>query len=56
MRKDATKTREQLAEEYGISRKTLYSWLKNAGIKLKKRLLTPKEQETIYNTFGNPNS
>ncbi len=51
-----TKTRAQLAAEYGISRKTFYNWLKKEGIVLHNRnLITPKELELIYGRFGNPN-
>ena len=47
-----TKTRSQIAHEYGISRWTLGRWLKRAGIKLSSGGVTPKEQELIYQTFG----
>lgn len=48
------KTREQLAQEYNISRRTLYNWLKQAGICRKGKLLTPKELGRIYQKFGHP--
>lgn len=49
-----TKTRQQIADEYGVSRKTFYNWLKETEIKLKRRLVTPNEQKKIYNEFGHP--
>lgn len=55
MKVQHVKTRQQIADEYGISRKTLYSWLKKAEIKLKNSLITPKELQEIYNEFGLPN-
>lgn len=48
------KTRKELASEYGISSKTLTKWLKNAGVKLEKGLITPKDQMGIYDRFGVP--
>ena len=50
-----TKTRQQLADEYCIDRKTLYRWLKAMGIQLSsRRLVTPAEQELIYQKLGKP--
>jgi transposase-like protein len=34
LEKRMAKTRQQIADEYGIDRKTLYRWLKKAGIQL----------------------
>lgn len=48
------KTRQELADEYGISRKTFYNWIKKEGITLTSRLVTPKEQQEIYDKFGYP--
>lgn len=48
------KTRKQIASEYGITRKTLYNWLKKEEIKLEHTLISPEEQEMIYEIFGNP--
>lgn len=48
------KTRKELAQEFNISRRTLYNWLKIAGISTKGKLLTPLELEKIYKTFGVP--
>jgi len=49
------KTRSQVAMDYGISRKTLYLWLKKAKISPSQRLLTPSDLRKIYKTYGNPN-
>lgn len=46
------KTREQIANELGISRKTFYNWLKKEEITLGRGLITPKEQQIIYEKFG----
>lgn len=51
---EVAKTRQQIADEYGISRKTLSRWLKKAGIVLEGYLISPKEQALIYETFGDP--
>jgi len=48
------KTRQQIADEYGVCRKTFYNWCKRNGIYLSGGLINPKEQEIIYKTFGNP--
>ncbi len=52
--KTGVKTRKQIADEYGISPKILSRWLKKQNIKLTTGLITPKEQENIYNIFGKP--
>ncbi len=49
-----SKTRKEIAAEYGVDAKTLYRWLKEAGIVLSKGRVTPAEQEIIYQTFGKP--
>lgn len=48
------KTKQEIANEYGIHRNTFSNWLKRAGIKLSKQLITPKEQVLIYEQFGQP--
>ena len=48
------KTRQEIAEEYGISRRTFQRWLKKQNIALSNGLITPKEQEVIYQNFGYP--
>lgn len=54
LEKREAKTRQQIADEYGIDRRTLYRWLKAAGIQLNGRLVTPAEQDLIYQEFGKP--
>lgn len=52
---EKVKTRQQIAEEYGIDRKTLYRWCKDNGITWRgKRPLSLEEQEIVYATFGDP--
>lgn len=48
------KTRRQMADEYGVSRRTFYKMVKKADFTLSRGLITPKEQEKIYKAFGNP--
>lgn len=48
------KSRQQIADEYGISRWTFDRWLKKAGISLPSGLISPVQQQLIYDTFGDP--
>jgi DNA invertase Pin-like site-specific DNA recombinase len=48
------KTRKQIAEEYGISRKTLYRWLNKAGIVLAPGLVKHEDLKRIYEVLGPP--
>ena len=48
------KSREQIALEYGICRKTLNKWLKCAGLNVPKGLINPQYQKIIYDEFGVP--
>ena len=48
------KTRTQLADEYGISRKTLYNWLKSNKVEVRSGQLTPLDQKKIHDKFGKP--
>jgi DNA invertase Pin-like site-specific DNA recombinase len=48
------KSRQEIAIEYGINRKTLQRWLDKENIRLPHRLLLPQEQDIIYKTFGAP--
>ena len=50
------KSKEQLADEYGVSRRTLYNWFKQYKIEVGHGLMTPKQLEEIYAKLGNPNS
>lgn len=49
-----TKTRQQVATEYGISTKTLARRLIKAKIILNPGLIFPKTLEMIYSSFGVP--
>jgi predicted site-specific integrase-resolvase len=48
------KTRIEIAEEYGISRRTLQRWLKKEKIEVSKGLIKPEELNRIYDRFGKP--
>lgn len=56
-----TITKAELAEAYGVDRRTLYNWLlphkerfEQAGISLNTRIFTPKAVEIIYDILGKP--
>jgi hypothetical protein len=49
------KTRQQLADEYGVCRKTFIRLLRKKRIRLEKGLISPKDQQVIYDKLGNPN-
>lgn len=49
-----SKTRQEIAREYGISRRTLFRWLKREEIELPRGLVSPKNQSRIYEVFGVP--
>ena len=51
---DRSKTRQELANEYGVSRRTFYCWLKQADITFPPGLLMPRHIEKIYDHFGIP--
>ena len=48
------KTRQQIAIEYGIDRKTLKKKLDQIGISLPSGLLSTEWQKRIYETLGYP--
>lgn len=47
-------TRQQLADQYGVCRRTFNRWLKENGINLKNGLITPKDQDLIHSRIGVP--
>ena len=51
-----SKTRQELADEFGVHPNTFRSMLKRAEIKLSKGLVSPKEQLLIYQKLGKPDS
>lgn len=53
-RKLCSKTRQEVADEYGVSRKTFSKWLKNAGLDPGRSRLTPAILNQIYDYFGEP--
>jgi len=50
------KSKQQIADEYGICTKTLTKWLKSEKIQLKRGLINPKIQNLIYQKLGFPQS
>ncbi len=48
------KTRQQLADEYAISTRTLTRWLKRRKIALPPGLICPRYVDQIYQEFGLP--
>jgi len=49
------KTRQEMAAEYGVTRKTFCKWCKEIGICLPSRkLISPKLQKSIYELLGKP--
>lgn len=56
-----TITKAELAEAYGVDRRTLYNWLlphkqrfEQAGISLSSRIFTPKAIDIVYDILGKP--
>lgn len=50
------KTKQQIADEYGVSRKTFQKLLLKRQIILDRGLIYPKDQQNIYNELGFPES
>jgi len=48
------KTRQQMADEYGVCRKTFNKLLRKKQIKIDRGLISPKDQSTIYKKLGFP--
>ena len=51
-----SKTKKQIADEYGICTKTLCKWIKSEQLEIKRGLIKPKDQDLIYKKFGIPKS
>jgi hypothetical protein len=50
------KTKQQMAFEYGVSRKTFHKLLQKRQIILDRGLIYPRDQENIYKVLGLPES
>ncbi len=50
----SAKTRKEIANEYGISIKTLNRWIKKAKLDLPSGLIDPLHLKIIYKSFGFP--
>jgi hypothetical protein len=48
------KTKQQMADEYGVCRKTFNKLLQKKQIKLDRGLISPKDQINIYTELGSP--
>ncbi len=48
------KTKQQIANEYGICTKTLNKWLRDEKIEIHRGLINPKTQALIYKKLGVP--
>jgi len=50
------KTKQQMADEYGVCRKTFSKLLQKKHIKLSRGLIYPKDQMSIYTKLGEPHA
>ena len=48
------KTKQQMADEYGVCRKTFNKLLQKKQIKLDRGLISPKDKMNIYSELGPP--
>ncbi|MFK8006754.1 MAG: hypothetical protein AB8H03_10295 [Saprospiraceae bacterium] len=48
------KTKQQIANEYGVCVKTLNKWLGKKNIEIPRGLISPMDQKVIYENFGVP--
>jgi hypothetical protein len=53
-KRGGVKTRQQMADEYGVCRKTFNKLLSKKHIKLGRGLILPKDQFIIYDKLGIP--
>ena len=50
------KTKGQVADDYGICRRTLNKWLKAENIVINPGLISPRQQTDIQRKLGKPQS
>ncbi len=48
------KTRQELANEYGICVRTLRRWITEAGLHIPRGSITPNHLKQIYDKIGKP--
>lgn len=48
------KYKKNIADEYGVDKKTLYNKLKACGLEIGRGLLSLEQQKTIYECLGYP--
>lgn len=46
------KTKQQIAQELGISLRTLQRWIKKSDINVPRGLVSPEKQQELLNNFG----
>jgi hypothetical protein len=51
---NTVKTKQQMADEYGVCRKTFNKLLEKKNISINRGLITPRDQMNIYNELGIP--
>lgn len=47
-------SKQELAQAYGVSTRTLRRWLSDHGLASSKKLLTPQDLKPIFKAFGRP--
>lgn len=48
------KSRQEIAQEYGVSARALSRWIQKSGLPIPNGLVSPKGQQKIYEEFGKP--
>lgn len=49
---NSPKTKNEIAQDLGISLRTLQRWIKKSGLQVPRGLVCPKKQEEILDTLG----
>ena len=49
---DSPKTKHQIAQDLGISLRTLQRWLKKSNLQVPRGLICPQKQKEIKDTLG----
>ncbi len=53
---DSPKTKHQIAQDLGISLRTLQRWIKKSDLEVPRGLVCPQKQKEIKDTLGYSNS
>lgn len=51
---NSPKTKNEIAQDLGISLRTLQRWIKKSGLRVPRGLICPKKQVEIFETLGYP--